>query len=71
MTISTGDWLLADRDGVVIVPADQLTPVLAAAMDRERKETRMRDAIGQGMANRASYLDMVDALLMCQPSRSP
>lgn len=61
VVIHPGDIVVADRDGVVIVPADQLTPVLAAAMDRERKETRMRDAIGQGKTT-AELLNLMPEL---------
>lgn len=36
--VHTGDWIVADADGVVVVPADDLDDVLAAGQARAEKE---------------------------------
>ncbi|MCU1491829.1 MAG: Dimethylmenaquinone methyltransferase [Acidimicrobiaceae bacterium] len=49
VTIRPGDWVLADGDGVVIIPADELESALVAASavrDREREIVR-RAALGE------------------------
>lgn len=38
VTVAAGDWIVADVDGVAIVPADQLDNVIAAGRAREQKE---------------------------------
>lgn len=38
--VSAGDWIVADSDGVTVVPGDALDTVLAAARARAEKETR-------------------------------
>lgn len=56
-----GDIVVGDRDGVAIVPADRVDAVLAAALEREDKESRMREAIAQG-ATTADLLDLMPTL---------
>lgn len=48
LTISTGDWVLADRSGVVFVPAGQLGAVLDRAEAIAAKEAAMAAAIDAG-----------------------
>jgi 4-hydroxy-4-methyl-2-oxoglutarate aldolase len=36
--VAAGDWIVADRDGVVCVPRAQLDPVVARARERAQKE---------------------------------
>jgi len=38
--VHAGDWVVGDRDGVVVVPADALDEVLAAGRARAEKEAR-------------------------------
>jgi 4-hydroxy-4-methyl-2-oxoglutarate aldolase len=38
VSISPGDWVLGDADGVVIIPANRAGEVLERAVERERKE---------------------------------
>ena len=38
--VSAGDWIVADSDGVTVVPGDALDTVLAAGRARAEKETR-------------------------------
>jgi 4-hydroxy-4-methyl-2-oxoglutarate aldolase len=45
--VASGDWIVADRDGVAVVPAAQLAEVVAAGEARAKKEAdlfvRLRD----------------------------
>ncbi|MEO6745022.1 MAG: 4-carboxy-4-hydroxy-2-oxoadipate aldolase/oxaloacetate decarboxylase [Caldimonas sp.] len=59
--IHAGDIVVGDRDGVAVVPADRVDAVLAAGLERERKESRMREAIAQG-ATTADLLDLTPTL---------
>src|SRR5580700_12075893 len=38
VTVSTGDWVVGDVDGVAIIAADKLDEVIAAGQAREQKE---------------------------------
>ena len=46
--VSRGDVVVADRDGVVVVPADQFDAVLVAARERQRKERAFLERIRAG-----------------------
>lgn len=46
--VRDGDWVVADEDGVVIVPADDCDAVLAAATERARREAAMFGALATG-----------------------
>lgn len=61
VVIHPGDIVVADRDGIAIVPAERIEAVLAAALDREQKESRMRDAIAQGETT-ADLLNLMPTL---------
>lgn len=61
VVIHPGDIVVADRDGIAIVPAARVAAVLAAAIDRERKERSMRDAIAQGETT-ADLLNLMPTL---------
>jgi 4-hydroxy-4-methyl-2-oxoglutarate aldolase len=39
--VRTGDWVVGDRDGVTVVPGEQLDAVLAAGRARADKEAGM------------------------------
>jgi 4-hydroxy-4-methyl-2-oxoglutarate aldolase len=41
VAVGTGDWVVADADGVTVVPADQLERVLAAGRERAERESRL------------------------------
>jgi len=47
--IECGDFLFADRDGVVVVPAAEAERVIAAAWEKVVAENEVRDAIRDGM----------------------
>jgi 4-hydroxy-4-methyl-2-oxoglutarate aldolase len=55
-TIATGDYLLGDRDGVVVIPAALIDETVARTEAVAQTENRVRDAIRAGM-------DPVDAYL--------
>ena len=46
--VQPGDWLIADDDGVVILPANDLHRVLTAAETRAVKEATMMEQLTQG-----------------------
>ncbi len=56
VTISTGDWLLADRDGVVIIPGAIAADVVAETEAVLQQENKVRTAILSGMDPRDAYL---------------
>lgn len=47
-TVSTGDWLVADEDGVVVVDRGDLAKVMEAARARAQKESRLFDELRAG-----------------------
>jgi regulator of RNase E activity RraA len=49
VTIATGDWLLGDRDGVVIIPRALVEDVVAKTEEVVATETEMRRALIGGM----------------------
>jgi 4-hydroxy-4-methyl-2-oxoglutarate aldolase len=61
VVIHPGDIVVADRDGIAIVPAGRVDSVLAAAIDREQNESRLRDAIARG-ATTAELLNLTSTL---------
>lgn len=48
VTISTGDFIVGDADGVVAVPASNVSDVLESALRREQSEEAMRQQIRAG-----------------------
>jgi 4-hydroxy-4-methyl-2-oxoglutarate aldolase len=46
--VRDGDWVVGDRDGVVVVPGDAIDAVLAAARARAEKEAGYFDALRDG-----------------------
>jgi 4-hydroxy-4-methyl-2-oxoglutarate aldolase len=48
VTITPGDWVIADRDGIVVVPADRITDVLDAARARTEREVTIFRALQDG-----------------------
>jgi regulator of RNase E activity RraA len=56
VTIATGDWILGDRDGVVVLPAALAQEAVRRTEDVALVENKVRDAIRGGM-------DPVDAYL--------
>lgn len=46
--VATGDWVVGDGDGVVVVPAAELAAVLSRARARADKEQRMFEQLRRG-----------------------
>jgi regulator of RNase E activity RraA len=45
--VNPGDFIVGDRDGVVVVPCDRADDVLAAAQEMEESEREMMEAIAE------------------------
>ena len=56
VTICSGDWLIADRDGVVVIPGDIVEQVVGETETVMSTESEMRDAILAGMDPEQAYL---------------
>ena len=56
VTVRTGDYALADRDGIVIIPAAIASEVVQQAEEVLRAENLVRKAILQGVDPVAAYL---------------
>jgi 4-hydroxy-4-methyl-2-oxoglutarate aldolase len=54
--IRTGDYVLADRDGVVIIPQERAGEVVEQVEDVLRTENKVRTAILQGIDPQEAYL---------------
>jgi 4-hydroxy-4-methyl-2-oxoglutarate aldolase len=48
VTVHPGDFILADEDGGIVIPADVITQVLERAEELTRTETQIRTAIAAG-----------------------
>ncbi len=56
VTVCTGDWLLADRDGVVIIPGKIAEEVVTKTEQVLQTENKVRSAILGGMDPQEAYL---------------
>jgi 4-hydroxy-4-methyl-2-oxoglutarate aldolase len=56
VTVHTGDWLLADRDGIVVIPAAVVSEVVSRTEQVMSTETDMRRALVGGMDPVEAYL---------------
>jgi regulator of RNase E activity RraA len=56
VTVCTGDWLLADRDGVVVIPGKVAEQVVTKAEEVLQTENKVRSAILGGMDPQEAYL---------------
>jgi 4-hydroxy-4-methyl-2-oxoglutarate aldolase len=56
VTIRSGDYVLGDRDGIVIVPRGMASEVITRALAVAETENLMRKAILDGMDPQAAYL---------------
>jgi 4-hydroxy-4-methyl-2-oxoglutarate aldolase len=50
--VAQGDWVVADRDGVLFVPRDRVDAVLAAGSSRIEKEAGLRAKLRDGASSR-------------------
>jgi regulator of RNase E activity RraA len=46
--VAPGDWIVGDRDGLVIVPGDRVEEVLAEAEEKVATESEIRDSVRGG-----------------------
>ena len=53
--VSPGDWIVADEDGVIAVPAGIAEEVLVAAEEKAAAESLIRDAVRDGMTPLDAY----------------
>lgn len=67
VAVSTGDWIVGDRDGVVVIPHDQLGDVLGAGHERAAKEAAMFTALRSGSTT-VQLLDL-DTTAVTRPTR--
>jgi len=56
LTIKAGDYVMADQDGVVIIPEMMVGEVVEATEDVMRRENLVRKAILEGVDPREAYL---------------
>ena len=56
VAISTDDYLLADADGIVVIPAQNVTEVLEKTEGVIKSENQVRRGIRDGMEPQAAYL---------------
>ena len=56
VTVSSGDYVLADRDGVVVVPKAKAQDVIAKAETAIATENKVRSAILAGMDPQQAYI---------------
>ncbi|HEX2505444.1 MAG TPA: RraA family protein [Gaiellaceae bacterium] len=55
VAVATGDWVLGDADGVVVVPATLRDDVLARAREVRGTENQVREAVRGGMTPLEAY----------------
>ena len=56
VTIHSGDWIVGDRDGVVIIPQAVAADAVGKTIEVMNTESDMRDAIIGGMGPEAAFL---------------
>jgi len=55
LTIKAGDYVMADQDGVVIIPAPIVGEIVEATEDVMKRENLVRKAILQGVDPQEAY----------------
>lgn len=56
-TVSDGDLIVGDLDGVLVVPAEHVEDVIGRAVTKVEGEERVRDMIGRGMNTEAIFAE--------------
>jgi regulator of RNase E activity RraA len=57
VVVESGDWVLADEDGVVVVPAAIADVVVSEAEVQAATEDKIRAAILAGISPKDAYLE--------------
>ena len=68
--VANGDIIVGDRDGLVVIKADELESTLALAQQREDKETAFRAKIAEG-ASTVELLGLTSTLDRYFPDHQP
>jgi regulator of RNase E activity RraA len=53
--VSRGDWVVADRDGIVVIPAALAESVVAEAEEKAKTESEIREAVRTGTPPLEAY----------------
>jgi 4-hydroxy-4-methyl-2-oxoglutarate aldolase len=53
--VSPGDWIVGDRDGIVVIPGDQVHQILREAEQKVATENEIRDAVRSGTLPLEAY----------------
>ena len=56
VVIGAGDYILADRDGIVVIPRDDAESIIAKTEEVIRTESALRQAIRDGQDPQEAYL---------------
>ena len=56
VTVNPGDYILADHDGVIVLPSARAEEIITAAETASKTENKIRTAILAGMDPQAAYL---------------
>ncbi len=59
ITICTGDWVIGDDDGVMVIPRQEAEEKVNRAMDWLEKENRIRAEIQEGKSSLAKVMDLL------------
>jgi 4-hydroxy-4-methyl-2-oxoglutarate aldolase len=53
--VASGDWIVGDRDGLVIVPGERVDEILAEAEEKVATESEIRDSVRRGALPLEAY----------------
>lgn len=53
--VTRGDWIVADRDGIVVIPGDVVEDVITAAEEKAATENEIREAVRAGTTPLDAY----------------
>ena len=53
--VAPGDWIVGDRDGIVVVPGERVDELLAEAEEKVATENEIRDSVRKGMLPLDAY----------------
>jgi 4-hydroxy-4-methyl-2-oxoglutarate aldolase len=53
--VAPGDWIVGDRDGIVVIPGEEVEEILAEAEEKVATENEIRDSVRDGMLPLEAY----------------